>query len=261
MRKPDCYLIRLGEIALKSEQVRKVWFRTQLRNIKAVLPKVNIKTEPNRIFIYSKTNPINKLKKVFGITSISPTWICEPTIEDMSKLSIEIAKNRKMKKFRIRSRRAGNHSFTSQDIAIKAGAAVVNKLKLKVDLTKGKEINIECRQKKAYIFTDKITGPGGLPLGTAGRIAAIVNTKESLVAAWFMMKRGCVLDLYGKKYEKTLSKWHVGQKMNVFSKGSIKNAENMTVSVDNKTKLKGKYLIVRPMIALNYKKFLTQIGE
>ena len=43
MKKPDCYLIRLGEIALKSEQVRKRWFRTQLENIRHALPKAKIK--------------------------------------------------------------------------------------------------------------------------------------------------------------------------------------------------------------------------
>jgi tRNA uracil 4-sulfurtransferase len=47
------------------------------------------------------------------------------------------------------------------------------------------------RQKKAYNFLEKFQGPGGLPMGTQGRVVALLDGEPSAAAAWMMMKRGC----------------------------------------------------------------------
>ena len=51
---------------------------------------------------------------------------------------------------------------------------------------------IEVRDDKTYIFHEKIPGPGGLPIGTQGRMIALVSSGiDSPVATYLMMKRGC----------------------------------------------------------------------
>ena len=47
------------------------------------------------------------------------------------------------------------------------------------------------RQKKAYNFVEKFPGPGGLPMGTHGRVVALLDGENGAVAAWMMLKRGC----------------------------------------------------------------------
>ena len=69
------------------------------------------------------------------------------------------------------------------------------------------------------------------------------------------------MDVYGKKYEKLLKKWHIGQKMKVFDSKNTKNIKDQLVVLDNKTKFTGEGLVIRPMIALNYMAFLTQLSE
>jgi thiamine biosynthesis protein ThiI len=81
----------------------------------------------------------------------------------------------------IRARRTGNHDFSSQDVGLKCGDAVWERLLSAgktpvVDLTTpDKEIFVEVRQKEAYVFTENSRGVGGLPLGTQGKMVALVS--------------------------------------------------------------------------------------
>ena len=52
-------------------------------------------------------------------------------------------------------------------------------------------IFIEVRGKTAYIIADRFPGPGGLPMGTQGRVVVLVDGENGAAAAWMMMKRGC----------------------------------------------------------------------
>ncbi len=264
--KPECILVRVGEQALKSEQVLKIFERILLRNIKAALKgiKYEIKRERNRFFIYTKDTEktVKKLKKVFGISSISPCHVCQSDIEEMKKISKKIFKPGK-KKFAIRARRTGSHKFTSQDIANKVGYII----KGDVDLSNpDKELFIECRQKNTYIFTEKISGPGGLPLGASGKIFGILNNQEDLVACWLMMKRGCEIIFISDKRTliNKIRKWDIGPDLEVLKKipkeheiTGIALGETSYKKMRKKTGL----LLLRPLVALDYKLFLTQITE
>jgi adenylyl- and sulfurtransferase ThiI len=53
------------------------------------------------------------------------------------------------------------------------------------------ELGAETIQGKIYIFTERIPGQGGLPVGVEGRVVAIVEQESDLLAAILMMKRGC----------------------------------------------------------------------
>lgn len=74
-----------------------------------------------------------------------------------------------------------------------AGAVVVKKYSSPVDLTNPElTIYLEVRNNDTYIFHEKIPGPGGLPLGTQGKVVALVSSGiDSPVATYLMMKRGC----------------------------------------------------------------------
>ena len=50
---------------------------------------------------------------------------------------------------------------------------------------------IEIVEKSAYIYTEKIRGIGGLPVGVSGKVLVMLSGGiDSPVAAWRMMKRG-----------------------------------------------------------------------
>jgi thiamine biosynthesis protein ThiI len=226
MIKPDCILARVGEISLKSRQVQKKFFEILIRNIKASLSNESIKYKmeinPNRIFVY--TSEMKKaeqaLKKVFGLTSISPCWTCFSGLDEMkllaSDLAVENFKLDSTKSFALRVRTAGRHKFSGRTIAEEVGAAIKRVTNAKVDLSNPDiEIFIECRSRRTYIFTKKIACVGGLPLGVGGRVVSLLFNENDLVASWLLMKRGCELYVlsHSKKLIDIIKKWHVGRKL------------------------------------------------
>lgn len=228
MRKQDCVLVRVGELALKSPQVQRNFFGTLLENIRIALEGIEYKIEinPNRIFVYGDAGRIIlALKKVFGITSLSPAWTCFSGLNDIKLLATDIAESLGLtaeNSFAIRARRSGRHKFSSQTIAEEVGAAIKRVTNAKVDLTKpDKEIFIECRSRKTYIFTEKIKCEGGMPLGVSGRVVVLLHNAKDAVAAWLMMKRGCelVLVVGEGKYGiiNVLKKWHIGKEIKIIA--------------------------------------------
>ena len=51
---------------------------------------------------------------------------------------------------------------------------------------------VEVTPHETLVYLREMTGPGGLPVGSGGRVAALLSGGiDSPVAAWRMMKRGC----------------------------------------------------------------------
>lgn len=205
----DVVLVRYDELALKSNRVRARYEQVLIKNLKAMLyadgsSYSEISKEMGRIFIHTEDpNALKSAVKVFGVVSASPAYTCEPTLESAAKLCAEVAGHimREGQSFAIRARRAGNHDFTSRDIGIACGDAVFQQMNknITVDLDNPDiEIFVEIRQKRAYVFTESVKGAGGLPMGTQGKMVALISGGiDSPVAAWLMMKRGCeIVPLY-----------------------------------------------------------------
>ncbi len=206
---PDVVLIRYDELALKSKRVRAMYEAILVKNLKAMLLADGssysaISKEMGRVFIHSEDpGALKSAIKVFGVVSASPVQTCEPTLESASQLCAEVAGYiiKEGQSFAIRARRAGTHEFTSRDIAVACGDAVLKRVgkNISVDLDNPDvEIFVELRQKKAYVFIGSVKGAGGLPLGTQGKMVALISGGiDSPVAAWLMMKRGCeIVPLY-----------------------------------------------------------------
>jgi thiamine biosynthesis protein ThiI len=67
----------------------------------------------------------------------------------------------------------------------------------RVDLKKPElEIFVEARKNRTFVFSNILKGVGGLPLGSQGKMLALISGGiDSPVAAWAMMKRGCPVTL------------------------------------------------------------------
>lgn len=209
MNQTDVIIVRYDELALKSKNVRTRYEHILVRNLRSMLKAEgcnfsDISREMGRIFIHSDDpNALKSASKVFGVVSVSPAFTCEATLVSAAISSADIACDilKEGQSFAIRARRAGNHDFTSRDIGVACGDAVYEKMnrKIRVDLDDPDvEIFVELRQDKGYVFTGSVKGVGGLPLGTQGKMVALVSGGiDSPVAAWLMMKRGCdIIPLY-----------------------------------------------------------------
>ncbi|HXW99519.1 MAG TPA: tRNA uracil 4-sulfurtransferase ThiI [Methanomicrobiales archaeon] len=194
MQPTDLWLVRYGEIFLKSDYVRRQWEKVLVRNIREQLSDCRVRSERGRVWVDGPADP-EVLRRVFGIVSFSPVVRC--TLGDLGGALVSLARERgagERGTFAIRMRRVGTHPFTSREKAVELGDLVRASFpNLSVDLDRPDlELHVEIRGEACYLFTDVIPGAGGLPLGVEGTLVALVSGGiDSPVAAWMMMKRGC----------------------------------------------------------------------
>jgi len=280
----DCILIRYGEIALKSNYVRKRSEDILIGNIKSALKAwgfdFKIKRLFGRVIVEGFDKKcVNILKHVFGIVSFSPCIKTESRLEVLKKESIKLAKRsiKKSDSFAVRCKRTGEHRFTSRDVEIAVGSEIVKRIGSKVDLTKpDKTIGIDIRDEETYIYSDNIRGPGGVPVGAGGKVVSIIQNFNGVAASWFFMKRGCVIVPVfihkSKKFLDLIENWHTGHKvrphyLNKYSTKKIEEIlkENRIMEIvtgeDIKDKwIKSKHLVFRPLVGFN-KKDLDEIKK
>ena len=229
-------IVRYGEIALKGKETRKRFENILISNIKNAFNMKDIinkiTKEWGRIFIITTQidDCLNVLQKIFGITSFSPALQTSGDIDSISKLSVKIAKEELNKKqsFAIRATRTGEHDFSSQDVAIKVGNEIVKATKASVDLINPDfKLFIEIRHNNAFLFSKKIQGTGGMPLGTQGNVLSLIDSPESILASWYLMRRGCktVFAITKESYTKILKpfteNWFL--KTDIFTLNSERN--------------------------------------
>lgn len=226
--KYELIIVRYGEIALKGAIIRKQFTNILVNNIQNALNKKQIPNKIHKtwgriyIYTYQIKESIIILQHIFGITSISPAVRTSSDIPSISRLVVNIAKQLfdKENSFAIRPTRTGVHTFTSQDVAMKIGHDVIQATGATVNLTAPDfTIGIEIRNENAYAFSKKYQGVGGLPLGTQGTVAALISDSVSLLAAWYLMKRGCSIvfltpqeanNFYLNKF---ITTWHTPRKI------------------------------------------------
>ncbi len=260
MRDPECVLVRLGEIALKSPQVQKKMFAILMQNMRAVLEglEYSMETNPNRIFIYTKQIPeaVERARKVFGVTSVSPAWTCFSGLNDIRMLASDIAsdvlKLNEKKSFAIRAHRVGRHKFSSKEIAEEAGAAVKRVTGAKVDLTKpDHEIQIEARSRKTYMFVEKVIAVGGMPVGASGGIVSSIENSFDAAAAWLMMKRGCeilaITSGEDTELAEKLREWDKQMGVLIYEKNIL---ENFLADISDAKKMSVKIILLTKLASL-----------
>lgn len=194
-------IARYGEIGLKSPKVRSRFEKKLIKNIKASID-CEVDRNQGRIYIFPKDfdNALSKLNKIFGIVSYSPAISTYSTFEDINKVLGEYTDRLEEKgfitsktRFAIKCRRVGTHDFSSQEMAAFCGSVIVKRLGCPVDLTSPElTIYVEVREGETFIFHEKFSGPGGLPLGSQGKVISLLSSGiDSPVATYLMMKRGC----------------------------------------------------------------------
>ena len=136
----------------------------------------------------------SRLGRVFGIAYFAEAWGSPQAVENLQQKAWSLIEGRAFKSFRIDARRA-EKSFphTSVEINQRVGAYVKDRTGARVDLENADlTCWIEIVEKYALIYVERLPGPGGLPVGTSGKVVVLLSGGiDSPVAAWKMIKRGC----------------------------------------------------------------------
>ena len=134
-----------------------------------------------------------RLSKVFGITWFAPVKVLPAEYSKILDGVLASSTGSIARTFRIAPRRVDKaFPIRSQELGAKLGAEVVRATGKNVDLSHPDlSIHVDIIRGKALVYSAKSKGPGGLPLGTAGRAMLLFSGGiDSPVAAWLLMKRG-----------------------------------------------------------------------
>ena len=193
--------VSYGELALKGLNRR--YFEDQLiSNIKRAIKDLGYKSiykEQGKVYIEANEEVfpqmINRLKNVFGLVNISPCIRVEKNIEDIEKAAIEIMKekieNGGINTFKVESNRSDKtFPIKSPELSRTIGGVILKNFSdLTVDVHNPDTfLYIDIKQ-KAYVYTDKIRGHGGLPVGTNGKALLLLSGGIDSPVAGFLMAK------------------------------------------------------------------------
>jgi thiamine biosynthesis protein ThiI len=195
-------LVRYGEIGIKSRQVRLHFERVLVERIEEQLLRRKVESEVKRdwgrIFVRAADvdAALDALAHTFGVVSASPARETDATPDAVAALVLDVARAEMPPDagFAVRVKRSGQHAFTSLDVAKACAARILDDLAERrphVDLdAPAFEAHAEVREGGAFVFQRTVRGPGGLPLGSQGRVGVLVDGPRAAHAAWLMAKRG-----------------------------------------------------------------------
>lgn len=203
------FLIKYAEIGVKGKNrylfedalVKQIHHR--LKNLEG---NFSVTKEAGRIYAeaaedFDYDEVIDALQHVFGIVGICPMVQIEDNgYEDLKAQVVKYiddAYENKNFTFKIVARRANKqYPVVSDQINRDLGEVILNAFpETKVNVhTPDVLLRVEVRH-KINIFSETIPGPGGMPIGTAGRAMLLLSGGiDSPVAGWMIAKRGVTID-------------------------------------------------------------------
>ena len=137
---------------------------------------------------------VERLRHVFGVANLALAERTGTSLEELKRGVDRVTQGRTFASFRITARRAFKTlPHTSVELNRELGAHVLGRHATRVDLEQSElNVHVEVLPGQAFVYGDRRPGPGGLPVGVSGTVAALLSGGiDSPVAAWRLMKRGC----------------------------------------------------------------------
>ncbi len=208
------FVIKYAEIGVKGKN-RYIFEDALVSQIKRALSGCDgifsISKVAGRIYVAAEgfdfDETVSALKTVFGITGICPAVSIGrdgennlPGVDDLCKEVISFVDGvypDKKKTFKVKVRRVDkSYPLDSMELAAEIGGRILDAFPdMTVDVHEPQIlINVEVRE-QINIFSEIIPGPGGMPMGTAGKAMLLLSGGiDSPVAGYMIAKRGVELE-------------------------------------------------------------------
>ncbi len=200
----DIILLKQGEIVLKGLNRRSFELKL-ISNAKRMikdLGEFHIYGVQSAIYVEPKSEDcdleeaLNRLKKLFGVVSLSIARACEKDKDEIYKTAVqylgESVKN--ASSFKVETKRADKRfPMTSIELSQYVGGLLADDYpETKVDVKNPELIvNVEVRDFSAYVHGNSIRGAGGMPVGSNGRAVTLLSGGiDSPVSSYMIARRG-----------------------------------------------------------------------
>lgn len=202
----EIFLLKEGEIALKGLNKRNFEeaFIKNLRHRLKPLGKFEYTRAQSTVYVVPGEDvdvdeAFSRCCKVFGAAAVCRAVVCEKSMESIAETAVEYLGDELSckKTFKVEAKRSDKHfPLKSPEICAELGGILLDKFtNLSVDV-KNPEITVtvEIRDTNAYVHAVRVSGAGGIPVGTSGKAMLLLSGGiDSPVAAYMMAKRGiCV---------------------------------------------------------------------
>ena len=197
------WILRYGELGLKSRVVRRQFLRALTKNLEQIAINSQISFVKDRIRtmeVITSTAPVedaeNMLCHALGVVAIDPAEIIADTIDVNTVAAAILARDSHTgtkRTFGVRTRRVGpKGEYGSQDYSREIGSAMSEQdQNLSVDLTNPDMwVRLVLEPDRVWLMSDRIAGAGGLPPGVQGDVLCRIDNEESLLSAFLIMRRG-----------------------------------------------------------------------
>ena len=205
----EIILLKLGEIVLKGLN-RNTFERKLIGNIQRRLKRYGcfeVYTKQSTIYVEPEgencdlDSAYQTLKKVFGIAAISRAAVCpkdKDAIAETAKKYLYLRLST-ARTFKVESKRADKKfPLNSMELSKYVGGEIYEAFdNLEVDVRNPQLlVNVEIREKAAYVHAEAEKGAGGMPVGVNGRALALLSGGiDSPVASYMIAKRGVELTM------------------------------------------------------------------
>ena len=265
-------VVHYQEIALKGKN--RPWFMGRLvHNLRGAVSDLDVQAVRSlmgRIEIVlgpgaTREEVGERIRRTFGIANFSYAGRTPLDLDRLTAAILRDLEGRTCDSFRVSARRADKRfPLTSPQVEREVGGRIQEARGWKVDLENaGLVVHVELLTDQAFYFFGKERGAGGLPTGTAGRVACLLSGGiDSPVAAHRMMKRGCAVTfvhfhsypiLSRASQEKArelvtlLTKWQHRSRLYLVAFGDIQ--QQVVLAVPG------------PMRVIVYRRLMMRIGE
>ena len=196
-------VVHYQELTLKGKN--RPWFVGRLvRNLRGAVSDLDVRAVRSlmgRIEIVlgpgaTREDVGERIRQTFGIANFSYAGRTPLNLDVLTVAILRDLEGRTCGSFRVSARRADKRfHLTSPQVEREIGGRIQDARGWKVDLEHSDlVVHVELLSDEAFYFFGKERGAGGLPTGTAGRVACLLSGGiDSPVAAHRMMKRGCAV--------------------------------------------------------------------
>lgn len=204
----EVLLIKNGELVLKGlnrNTFEDILVKNMKRRLMNSVGKFTFTKSQSTVIAEPKDEDIDfdeaveTVKKIFGIAAFSRAAVAQKDFEDIKNVALSYLGDelRQVKTFKVNAKRSDKQfPMTSPEICRELGAHLLRNIKtLSVDVhNPDVTVTVEVRDNNVFIHGNQIKGAGGMPVGSAGRVALLISGGiDSPVAGYMMSKRGLQL--------------------------------------------------------------------
>jgi len=205
-------LVASSEFTLKSSPVRRTLEQRLIDDLKFALIRASfegfrIEKEAARLVVLGAKGPGNPAipcSSVFGVAYAAPAQLLiNVSLKDVTGTIVDLAQQRLQtgQSFAVRAHRSTPGGISRRDVEVNGGAEVLHFMKeegIMVDLDNPDlTFYVDLVGEDAYVYCERLQGPGGLPLSSQWKMLAVLDSGPlSILAAYAMMRRGCVVELF-----------------------------------------------------------------